>query len=71
MVRTEEFSLVRYDGDQAKADAVYAGVPGPLTAEDVAEAVRWTLSLPPHVDVDELVIRPRAQASAQRVDRHA
>jgi NADP-dependent 3-hydroxy acid dehydrogenase YdfG len=71
MVQTEEFSLVRYGGDQAKADAVYAGVPGPLTADDVAEAVRWTLSLPPHVDVDELVIRPRAQASAQRVDRHA
>jgi NADP-dependent 3-hydroxy acid dehydrogenase YdfG len=69
MVHTEEFSLVRYGGDQARADAVYAGVPGPLTAGDVAEAVRWTLSLPVHVDVDELVIRPRAQASFAKVHR--
>lgn len=69
MVHTEEFSLVRYDGDQAKADAVYAGVPDPLSAADVAEAVRWTLSLPAHVDVDELVIRPRAQGSSTKVYR--
>lgn len=69
MVHTEEFSLVRYGGDQDRADAVYAGVPGPLSAADVAEAVRWTLSLPPHVDVDELVLRPRAQASFGKVHR--
>ncbi|PJI94459.1 SDR family oxidoreductase [Luteimicrobium subarcticum] len=71
MVKTEEFSLVRYGGDQARADAVYAGVPGPLLAEDVAEAVRWTLSLPPHVNVDELVVRPRAQGSPTKLDRRA
>jgi NADP-dependent 3-hydroxy acid dehydrogenase YdfG len=71
MVHTEEFSLVRYGGDRSRADAVYAGVPGPLTAADVAEAVRWTLSLPAHVDVDELVLRPRAQASFGKVHRES
>lgn len=69
MVHTEEFSLVRYGGDQAAADAVYAGVPNPLTAEDIAECVRWIASLPSHVDVDELVVRPRAQAAAHKVHR--
>jgi NADP-dependent 3-hydroxy acid dehydrogenase YdfG len=69
MVHTEEFSLVRFGGDQARADAVYAGVPDPLSAGDVAEAVRWTLSLPSHVDVDQLVIRPRAQGSSSKVAR--
>ncbi|NYD40572.1 SDR family NAD(P)-dependent oxidoreductase [Nocardioides panaciterrulae] len=69
MVRTEEFSVVRFGGDQAKADAVYAGVPEPLVAEDVAEAVRWIASLPSHYNVDELVIRPRAQAAQHKVHR--
>ncbi|KFI45907.1 NADP-dependent 3-hydroxy acid dehydrogenase YdfG [Bifidobacterium bohemicum] len=67
MVATEEFSLNRFHGDQAKADAVYAGVPNPLTAEDIAECIRWALDQPDTVDVDSLVVRPRAQASAQRV----
>jgi len=69
MVRTEEFSVVRFGGDQDKADAVYAGVPDPLVAEDVAEAVRWIASLPAHYNVDELVIRPRAQAAQHKVHR--
>lgn len=69
MVHTEEFSLVRYGGDQAAADAVYAGVPDPLVAEDVAEAVRWISSLPAHVNIDELVIKPRAQAAVHKVHR--
>ncbi|MFT4188792.1 MAG: SDR family NAD(P)-dependent oxidoreductase [Aeromicrobium sp.] len=68
MVRTEEFSLVRL-GDQAKADAVYAGVEHPLTAEDVAETVRWVATLPPHVNIDLMVVRPLAQASNTKVHR--
>jgi NADP-dependent 3-hydroxy acid dehydrogenase YdfG len=70
MVRTEEFSLIRLGGDQAKADAVYAGVEAPLSAEDVAEAVRWVVMLPPHVDIDLMVIKPIAQAAPHKVARH-
>jgi NADP-dependent 3-hydroxy acid dehydrogenase YdfG len=69
MVRTDEFSLVRFGGDQEKADAVYAGVPDPLVAEDVADAIAWVASRPSHVNVDELVIRPRAQAAQHKVHR--
>jgi len=69
MVRTDEFALVRFGGDQAAADKVYAGVPGPLVAEDVAEAVRWIATLPAHVNIDELVIKPRAQAAPHKVHR--
>jgi NADP-dependent 3-hydroxy acid dehydrogenase YdfG len=69
MVRTDEFSLVRFGGDQAKADAVYAGVPDPLVAEDVADAIVWIATRPSHVNVDELVIRPRAQAAQHKVHR--
>jgi NADP-dependent 3-hydroxy acid dehydrogenase YdfG len=69
MVRTEEFGLVRFDGDEAKRDAVYAGVEEPLVADDVAEAIRWVASLPAHVSVDELVIRPKAQAAQHKVHR--
>ncbi len=69
MVRTEEFSLVRFGGDRAKADAVYAGVPDPLVAEDVADAVAWIATRPSHVNIDELVIRPRAQAAQHKVHR--
>jgi len=69
MVRTDEFALVRFEGDQAKADAVYAGVPDPLTAEDVADAIAWMVTRPPHVNIDELVIRPRAQAAQHKVHR--
>lgn len=69
MVRTDEFALVRFDGDQEKADAVYAGVAEPLTAEDIADAITWMATRPPHVNVDELVIRPRAQAAQHKVHR--
>jgi len=69
MVRTEEFATVRFDGDQAKADAVYAGVAEPLVAEDIAEAIAWIASRPSHVNIDELVIRPRAQAAQHKVHR--
>lgn len=69
MVRTDEFALVRFEGDRAKADAVYAGVPDPLTADDVADAITWMVTRPPHVNIDELVIRPRAQAAQHKVHR--
>lgn len=58
-----EFSLVRFGGDQAKADAVYAGTQ-PLTAEDVAESVYWVASLPPHVNVNVLELMPVVQSFA-------
>ncbi|GAA3135072.1 oxidoreductase [Streptosporangium carneum] len=69
MVHTEEFSLNRFRGDDAAADRVYAGVPGPLTAEDVADAISWCVTRPAHVNVDRLVIRPRAQAAQHKVHR--
>jgi NADP-dependent 3-hydroxy acid dehydrogenase YdfG len=69
MVRTDEFGLVRFAGDQEKADAVYAGVAEPLTADDIADAITWMVTRPPHVNVDELVIRPRAQAAQHKVHR--
>ncbi|GAA1916477.1 SDR family NAD(P)-dependent oxidoreductase [Nocardioides lentus] len=69
MVHTDEFSLVRFGGDQDKADAVYAGVKEPLVADDVADAITWMVTRPSHVNVDELVIRPRAQAAQHKVHR--
>ncbi len=69
LVRTEEFSLVRYHGDQAKADAVYAGVPDPLSADDIADAVAWVATRPAHVNIDRLVVRPVAQAANHKVFR--
>jgi NADP-dependent 3-hydroxy acid dehydrogenase YdfG len=69
MVRTDEFGLVRFGGDRDKADAVYAGVPDPLVAEDVADAIAWIATRPSHVNIDEMVIRPRAQAAQHKVHR--
>lgn len=69
MVHTEEFSLVRFGGDQERADAVYAGVVDPLVADDVAEAITWVATRPPHVNIDELVIKPRSQAAVHKVHR--
>lgn len=71
MVHTEEFSLNRLAGNQQAADAVYAGVSHPLLAPDVAEAVRWTLGLPDHVNIDSLVVRPVAQGGATKLHREA
>jgi NADP-dependent 3-hydroxy acid dehydrogenase YdfG len=69
MVHTEEFSLTRYHGDREKADAVYAGVDKPLRAEDVADAIGWVVTRPSHVDIDELVIKPVAQAAPYKIHR--
>ncbi|MDY6055128.1 SDR family oxidoreductase [Micrococcus sp.] len=69
MVRTEEFSLQRLGGDQAAADAVYAGVEKPLTAEDVADVCAYALEVPHHVNLDQIVLRPVAQAAQHKVIR--
>ena len=69
MVRTEEFSLVRLRGDRAKADAVYAGVEEPLTAEDIADCIAFAVTRPAHVNIDLLVVKPLAQAAPYKVAR--
>ncbi|MBB1253721.1 SDR family NAD(P)-dependent oxidoreductase [Streptomyces alkaliterrae] len=69
MVRTDEFALNRFHGDAEKAAAVYAGVDRPLLAEDVAECVALAVGLPQHVNVDQLVVRPVAQAAQHKVHR--
>ena len=63
-----EFALVRFDGDRARAKNLYAGMT-PLTAVDIAEAIAWVATRPSHVDIDEIVIRPRDQATATLVHR--
>jgi NADP-dependent 3-hydroxy acid dehydrogenase YdfG len=67
MVDTE-FSLVRFAGDADRAAKVYDGMT-PLTAQDVAECVAFVASRPAHVNIDQLVLMARDQASARRVDR--
>ena len=63
-----EFSLVRFDGDETRAQAVYAGIT-PLRAEDVAEVIGFVAARPAHVNIDQIVVRPRDQASASRFSR--
>jgi NADP-dependent 3-hydroxy acid dehydrogenase YdfG len=67
MVETE-FSVVRFGGDQARADDVYRGMT-PLTAEDVADVIAFAATRPSHVNIDQIVLKPRDQASAMRVHR--
>ncbi|MYS24695.1 NADP-dependent 3-hydroxy acid dehydrogenase YdfG [Streptomyces sp. DvalAA-14] len=69
MVKTDEFALTRFRGDADRAAAVYAGVAEPLTADDVADTIVWAVTRPSHVNVDLLVLRPRAQASNTKVHR--
>jgi NADP-dependent 3-hydroxy acid dehydrogenase YdfG len=69
MVMTDEFSVKRFGGDADKAASVYAGVPGPLVAEDVADCIVWSVTRPPHVNVDLMIVRPRAQAAQHKVHR--
>lgn len=69
LVKTEEFSLVRFRGDAARAEAVYAGVAEPLVAEDIADCIAWCATRPHHVNVDRLVVRPLAQAANHKVHR--
>jgi NADP-dependent 3-hydroxy acid dehydrogenase YdfG len=69
MVRSEGFALTRFGGDQEKAEAVYAGVAEPLTSDDIADIVAWIATRPPHVNIDRLTVRPRAQAAQHKVHR--
>ncbi|MGY1916233.1 SDR family oxidoreductase [Blastococcus sp. SYSU DS0973] len=68
MVRTDEFALNRL-GSADAADAVYRGVREPLVAEDVADCIAWAVTRPHHVNVDLMVVRPRAQAAQHKVAR--
>ena len=69
MVKTDEFAKVRFGGDTERAAKVYEGVTRPLTAEDVAESIRWSVMLPSHFNIDSMIIRPIAQAAAHKVYR--
>lgn len=63
-----EFSIVRFAGDVERAKQVYAGVE-PLTGDDVARCVAWVATLPSNINIDQIVVRPRAQATARDVYR--
>ena len=67
MVETE-FSVVRFRGDQARADSVYRDMT-PLTPADIADTILWVATRPPHVNIDEVIIKPTDQASATQVHR--
>jgi NADP-dependent 3-hydroxy acid dehydrogenase YdfG len=69
MVATEEFSLVRFGGDAGRAEAVYAGVDEPLTADDVADVIAFVATRPAHVDIDLVVVKPVAQAASYKLAR--
>ena len=68
MVETE-FSVVRFGGDAGRAAKVYEGLT-PLTGDDVADCIAWAVTRPKHVNIDELVVRPVAQATATQVARN-
>jgi len=63
-----EFSVVRFGGDAARAAKVYEGIT-PLTGEDIADCIAWAVTRPRHVNIDEMVVRPVAQATATQVAR--
>lgn len=69
MVKTEEFTLNRFGGDAARAEALYEGVEAPLVAEDVAEVVRYALESPVHVNLDLIQMKPVAQAMQHKLHR--
>lgn len=69
MVKTEEFTAKRLRGDTSGAEKVYAGVEKPLTADDVAEVITHAVTLPHHINLDQVVVRPVAQAAQHKVIR--
>jgi NADP-dependent 3-hydroxy acid dehydrogenase YdfG len=69
MVKTDEFSLVRFAGDRSRAESVYENVANPLYAEDIAAAIVHAIELPGHVNLDLVTIKPVAQAAQHKVIR--
>jgi NADP-dependent 3-hydroxy acid dehydrogenase YdfG len=69
MVKTDEFSLTRFGGDRARADAVYDNVPEPLTADDIAQTIVLAMELPAHVNLDLVTVKPVAQAAPYKLAR--
>ncbi|MCV9993763.1 SDR family oxidoreductase [Paeniglutamicibacter sp. ZC-3] len=69
LVHTEEFALRRMGGDRELAQKPYAGVAKPLLAEDIADIVAYAVNAPHHVNLDEIVVRPVAQAAAHKLIR--
>ncbi|MFI0372807.1 SDR family NAD(P)-dependent oxidoreductase [Actinomadura sp. 1N219] len=69
LVKTEEFSLVRFHGDEEKAAKPYEGVPEPLVADDVADCVAWAVTRPSHVNIDRIDVQPRVQAAPHKLHR--
>ncbi|GAA2616483.1 SDR family NAD(P)-dependent oxidoreductase [Actinomadura fulvescens] len=69
LVKTEEFGLVRFRGDAAKAGKPYEGVPEPLVADDVADCVAWAVTRPAHVNIDRIDVQPRVQAAPYKLHR--
>lgn len=65
-----EFSVVRFDGDRERAKKPYEGMT-PLSAEDIADVISWVASRPPHVNIDEVIVQPIAQATATDIARGA
>lgn len=71
LVRTEEFSLVRFRGDAEAAAKPYEGVPEPLVADDVADCVAWAATRPAHVNIDRIDVQPRVQAAPHKLHRES
>jgi NADP-dependent 3-hydroxy acid dehydrogenase YdfG len=69
MVKTEEFSLNRFRGDQERADSVYDNVPDPLSADDVAATIAMMLGMPAHVSLDLVIVKPVAQSAVHKIAR--
>lgn len=69
MVKTEEFSLVRFRGDEERAAKPYQGVAEPLVADDIADCVAWAVTRPPHVNIDRIDVQPRVQAAPYKIHR--
>jgi NADP-dependent 3-hydroxy acid dehydrogenase YdfG len=69
MVKTEEFSLNRFRGDEERAESVYANVPDPLSADDVASTIVTMLEMPAHVSLDLVIVKPVAQSAVYKIAR--